>query len=110
MEDLAHSLYSGITGKDWFLVAGAALSLVALGVRYLLAKKWPRYESEIWGMAIVAGLAGFGALSTAWMADERVATTTTLLGALKVWAAAVFAYVTTKKTAAAIKKPAEASA
>lgn len=100
MEDLAQDLYRGVTNKDWFLAAGAVLSLVVLGVRYLLAKKWPKFESELWGVALVAGLAGLGALSNAWLADERVASTTTLLGAVKVWAAAVFAYVTAKKLTA----------
>jgi hypothetical protein len=102
-EDLAKEVFHGITSKDWFLVAGACLSLVAIGVRYLLVKKWPKFESQYWGVAIVAALAGFGALSNAWLADERVLTTTTLMGALKVWAAAVFAYVTSKRL---MEKPA----
>lgn len=96
-DDLARDIYRGVTKKDWFLVAGGILSLVVLGVRMLLAKKWPKMESEIWGVALVAVLAGCGGLANAWLADERLASTTTLLGAVKVWAAAVFAYVTTKK-------------
>lgn len=95
-EDLARDVYRGITTKDWFLVAGGALCLVTLGVRWLLAKKWPKVESKLYGVALVAALAGVGALGNAWIADERLATTTTLLGALKVWAAAVFLYVTSK--------------
>lgn len=102
MEDLARELYRGITSKDWFLVAGAALSLAAICVRWLLVKKWPKFESSGWGVVIVAVLAGIGALSNAWLADERVASTETLIGALKVWAAAVFAYVTTKRTVDAL--------
>lgn len=101
--DLARELYRGVTSKDWFLVAGAALSLVVIGVRWLLAKKWPKVEGEYYGIALVAALAGFGALGNAWLADERVASTVTLLGAVKVWAAAVFAYVTSKKLLAAKK-------
>lgn len=96
-DDLARSVYRGITSKDWFLVAGAALSLLVMGVRWLLAKKWPKVESEVYGVALVAVLAGLGGLSNAWLADERLASSVTLLGALKVWAAAVFAYVTTRK-------------
>lgn len=106
-DDLARDVYRGITSKDWFLVAGAALSLVVIGVRWLLAKKWPKFESEIWGIALVAVLAGCGALGNAWLADERIASSVTALGALKVWASAVFAYVTTKKLIAA-KDPAKA--
>lgn len=97
MEDLAREIYQGVTSKDWFLVAGAALSLVVMGARHLLAKKWPKADSDIYGVAIVAALAGFGGLANAWLADERVASSLTLLGAVKVWAAAVFAFVTTKK-------------
>jgi hypothetical protein len=101
--DLAQDLYRGVTSKDWFLVAGAALSLVVLGVRWLLAKKWPKVEGEYYGIALVAALAGLGALGNAWLADERLASSVTLLGAVKVWAAAVFSYVTTKKLLAAKK-------
>ena len=95
--DLAQDVYRGITTKDWFLVAGGILSLVTFGVRWLLAKKWPSVEGKLYGVAIVAALAGLGALGNAWIADERLASTTTLMGAIKVWAAAVFAYVTAKK-------------
>lgn len=98
MEDLLKTVYSGVTSKDWFLVAGAALSLVVIGVRYLLAKKWPSLgESDLKGVLITAALAGFGALANAWLADERVASSVTAMGAVKVWAAAVFAYCTAKK-------------
>jgi hypothetical protein len=102
MEDLFRSIYDGVTAKDWFLVAGAALSLVVMGARWALAKWWPSLkESDIKGVAITAVLAGLGALANAWLADKRVASTETLLGAVKVWAAAVFAYVTAKKVIAA---------
>lgn len=103
--DLAQDIYRGVTSKDWFLVAGAVLSLVVLGVRWLLAKRWPTVESKLYGVALVAVLAGIGALGNAWIADERLASTTTLLGALKVWAAAVFAYVTAKQVLAAKATP-----
>lgn len=94
---LAQDIYQGVTGKDWFLVAGAVLSLTVLGARKLLAKRWPRVNEKLYGVALVAALAGIGALGNAWIADERLASSTTLLGAVKVWAAAVFAYVTSKK-------------
>lgn len=103
IESLARTVFHGVASKDWFLVAGAALSLTAIGVRYLLVKKWPKFEGQIWGVAIVAALAGFGALSNAWLADERLASTTTLMGAVKVWAAAVFSYVTTRRVLEAAK-------
>ncbi len=99
MEDLFKTIYQGVTAHDWFLVAGAALSLVVIGARWALAKWWPSLkESDIKGVLITAALAGLGALANAWLADKRIASTETLLGAVKVWAAAVFAYVTLKKT------------
>ncbi len=101
-DDLARDVYRGIANKDWFLVAGAALCLVVIGARWLLAKKWPKVESELYGVALVAFLAGCGALGNAWLADERLASTMTLLGAVKVWAAAVFTYVTSKKLLASV--------
>jgi hypothetical protein len=104
-ESLFQDIYAGVTSKDYFLIAGACLALVTMGARYLLAKKWPSVESDIKGVVLVAVLAGLGALSNAWLADERVASTLTLMGAVKVWAAAVFAYVTSKKLLDA-KKPA----
>jgi hypothetical protein len=102
MDETFQQIYQGVTNKDWFLVAGAALSLVVLGVRWAIAKYWPSFkDSDIKGVAITATLAGIGALATAWLADERAASSVTLLGAVKVWAAAVFAYVTSKKLLAA---------
>lgn len=97
---LADETYRGIATGDWFLAAGGALSLVVLGTRWLLAKRWPTMGSDLWGVAITAALAGFGALGHAWLADADPLGATTLLGAVKVWAAAVFAYVTTKKLVA----------
>lgn len=108
--ELAKDVYDGIARHDWFLVAGGALCLLVIGVRYLLAKKWPKFaDGGIYGVAVVAALAGLGALGNAWIADERLASTTTLLGALKVWAAAVFAYVTAKQLLGAKAKEPTAS-
>lgn len=100
--DLIGEAYRGITAGDWFLVAGAALSLVVLGVRWLLARRWPAIESDLWGIALVAGIAGIAAVAHAWLAGADVGERT-LLGALRVWAAAVFAYVTARKLIAPAK-------
>lgn len=110
-DDLFAEAYRGIASGDWWLVAGAGLSLVVMGVRALLARRWPNFDTDIGGVVLTAALAGFGALGHAWLAvgPEKVATATTLIGAVKVWAGAVFAYVTGKKllaSAAAAKKTA----
>lgn len=94
--DLAIQVYHGIASGDWFLAAGAALCLVTLAVRSVLKKQWPALEGDLWGVALVAALAGLGALGNAWIADADIGART-LVGAVKVWGAAVFAYVTAKK-------------
>lgn len=98
-ESLAKDFYRGITTKNYFLAIGAALSFVILGVRYLLARKWKSFEQDRWGVALAAGMAGLTALAAAWVADAPIMTSHTWLGALKLFAAATTAYVTTKKLA-----------
>lgn len=99
MEDLFRSIYQGVTAGDWFLVAGAALSLVVMGANWALDKWWPSAnDTDIKRIAITALLSGLGALATVWLADETP-DAETALGAVKVWAAAVFAYVTLRKAA-----------
>lgn len=97
--DLAKRIYQGVTTKNWFLALGAALALLTHGVRWLLLKKWPTWSKDRWGWALAGGMAGFTALSLAWMADASASSADTLLGALKLFASSVFAYVTTKKLA-----------
>ena len=97
IEDLIKEAIRGYTDKDWFLVAGAALSLLVMGARWLLAKKWPSMgESDIKGVIVTALLAGMTALASTWLSN-RSADSETLMGALRVWAGAVLVYVTTKK-------------
>lgn len=98
MEDLFRTIYTGVTTKNWFLVAGAALSLVVLAAHWALDKWAPKWSDADWKrIAITAALSGFGAVATALLASKDVATTVTLMGAVKVWAAAVWAYVTARK-------------
>jgi len=97
LETLTGDLYRGIASKDWFLAIGAALSLLILGARWLLKKKWPSFEKDRWGVALAAAMAGLTAMAAAWLADTPVDGATTLMGALKIFAAAVAAYVTGKK-------------
>lgn len=103
---LAQTLWSAIQSKDWFLAVGAALALLIHGVRWLLKKKWPSFEKDRWGWFLAAGLAGVVALSTAWLAGKDAASSHTLIGALKILAAAIATYVTTKKLAPAEPEPA----
>ena len=107
MEDLFQTIYQGVVAKDWFLVAGAALSLVVLGANWALDKWWPKAnDTDLKRVALTAVLSGIGALATVWLANESP-DAETLKGALKVWAAAVFAYVTSKKLLGAKAQPAE---
>lgn len=97
---LAKTLYNAIHSKDWFLAIGAACALLIHLAKYLLKKKWPSFEKDRWGWALAAVISGLVALSAAWLAGEAALEGRTLIGALKVFAGAVFAYVSTKKLAA----------
>lgn len=102
----AKDLYRGITTKNWFLIAGAALSLLIFGARWLLARKWKSWEKDRWGWFLAAAMSGLTAIATAWSADAPIASEQTLIGAVKLFAAAVFAYVTSKKLFAPADSPA----
>lgn len=97
---LAEELYRGITEKNWFLALGCALALLTHGVRWLLKKKSPKWAQDRWGYLLAAGMAGIVALSLAWMADASASSSDTWLGALKLFAASVLAYITSKKLVA----------
>lgn len=98
--ELAQSLWHAIQSKDWFLAVGAAMALVVHLLRWLLKKKWPAFEKDRWGWCLAAGVSGVVAVSAAWLAGKDAATTHTIVGALKIFAAATTTYVSTKKLAA----------
>ncbi|MGN6107224.1 MAG: hypothetical protein ACTHU0_19105 [Kofleriaceae bacterium] len=100
--DLALEMYRGVETGDWWIFAGAALSLLAVGVFWALDKRWPGAVTGTWKLAIVAALAGAGALGHAWIASADL-TARTLLGALKVWAAAALIHATAKQALGASK-------
>jgi hypothetical protein len=86
-----------ISTKDWFLLAGGILAAVIYAVRYTLAKKWPKWNESHYGVFAAAGIAAITALAVAWTSGGDVASTHTLLGAVKLLAAATIAYVLPKK-------------
>jgi len=96
-ESLAKAAYRAVTTKNWFLLAGVVLSIVALGVNYALKKQWSVFGKDRIAWTVTGALAGVGALANAWLADAPLVTEQTFMGAVKVFAAAVFAYVSTKK-------------
>lgn len=96
-ETSAAMLWKAITEKNWFLAAGAILSLL-IGVGFpFLKKKWPELNADRLGYVTAAAVSGVTALVLAWTADAPIASSTTALGALKIFAAAVLAFVTKKK-------------
>ena len=105
-EDLAKDLYKAITTKDWFMLAGVGLAGIILGARALLKKKWPTWEKSHYGVVLAAGISGLTAVTLALLASEPVAGSHTLLGALKLFAAATLAYVVPKKLAQGSSEPA----
>lgn len=90
-EGLLVAVYRAIADGAWFPVAGAATLLILLGARKLLLPRYPTLGSTWWGVAILAALAGAGALGHAWLAEAPI-DATTLVGALKVFATAIVAY------------------
>lgn len=98
-ESLMKAAYKAITTKNWFLLAGVGLALIALGVNTALAKKWSVFKNGKVKWVTVGVLAGIGGLVHAWIADVPIPTEQTFMGALKVFVAAVFAYVSAKQIA-----------
>lgn len=96
-ETLAKDFYQAVTTKNWFLLAGVGLAAVISGARWLLSKRWPKWQESHYGVFLAAAIAGVTTLSLAWLADEPMLSSHTALGALKLLAAAVMAYVFPKK-------------
>lgn len=105
---LLAELYDAIANGDWFPAAGAATLLLLLGAHKLLLPRFPSLSSKTWGVAILAALAGIGALANAWLAEAPV-DATTLFGALKVFATAVVGYFVGGKVLTARKTSAPAA-
>jgi hypothetical protein len=91
-------LYTAIVSKDWFLAAGVVVSILTWIGWTAVQKKWPNAEDHH-AIALMIGLAGLGAVGTALAAGGTSAATSshTLLGALKVFAAAAGTYALSKK-------------
>lgn len=106
---IAKDVAKAIRDKDWFLLAGAVLSALILLTRSLLAKKWPHWDESHYGVFLTAGFAGLAALAVAWVSDTPVASSHTLLGALKLMGAAVLTYVAPKKLLEGFKNTGTAS-
>ncbi len=96
VEEMFTVIYRAVTKKNWFMVAGAGLALLCWGLIYALGRKWPIFEKRGVRWATVGLMAGILGLSNAWLA-QITPDTQTLMGALRVFVAAVFAYVTAKK-------------
>lgn len=98
---LAQSLWTAIQSKDWFIAVGAGLALLIHLARWLLKKKWPSFEKDRWGWMLAAGIAGVVSIATAWLAGKDAATSHTVIGAVKIFAAAIATYVSAKKLSSA---------
>ena len=95
--------------KDWFMLAGALLALVIYAVRWVLAKKWPRWGESHYAVFLSAALAGVASLAIAWSTNADPASSHTLIGALKILAYATVTYVVPKKLAQGVKNTGTAS-
>lgn len=95
--DLAKDVAKAIQDKDWFMLAGAILAAIIYAARFGLAKKWPTWEQSHYGVLLAAAISGITALALALIAGTDVASTHTLVGALKLMAAATLAYIVPTK-------------
>lgn len=94
--DLAQDLFKAITAKDYWMIGGVMVAFVTIGVRWLLKKKWPTWDKSHYGVLLAALLAGLTAVSLAWLAGKSASSADSLMGALKLFAAATVAYVVPK--------------
>lgn len=98
---LAKALYDAIHSKDWFMAVGVATALLIHLLRYLLKKKWSVFGNDKVAWVLAGAVSGLVALSAAWMAGKDGIAAHTLVGALKIFATAIAAYVSAKKLAPA---------
>jgi hypothetical protein len=95
-QTLFREVYDAFAHKDWWLLGALGLVGVGFVVNTGLTKKWAFFRRDRVRMAVVAALAAGGALVNAWLAnvtpDEATAS-----GAVKMFVAAVFAYMLKKK-------------
>jgi hypothetical protein len=104
------TIAKAVHAKDWFLLAGAALALGIHLARHALKKKWPRWGESHYAVFLAAGMAGLAALAIAWLTPgAEVASSHTLVGALKLLAGATLAYVVPKKLAQGVASTGKAS-
>ena len=94
-QDAIDAIYKGVVDGNVFLAVGALLSILVMGARWGLSKKWPTFSSDPGGVVIVLGLAIIGGVGNAWMAGSL--DSHTFVGVVKVAAAAVAAYGVPKK-------------
>jgi len=79
------------------MAAGVVLSALTALVWAWAKKKWPDDTKDHHAIAIGIVLAGITAVAAAWSAGQPIASSETLLGALKIFAGAAMAYAIGKK-------------
>lgn len=104
LDEIANAVYRGVTAKDWFLVAGGALAGLGWLLLTLLEKKWWQFGNDRVRWIAMGLLAGAIGLVNAWLAPDYDVDSRTLLGALKVFAAAIATFITAKKLTAPTNK------
>lgn len=105
VDEAASLIYKGVTNGDWFLVAGVGVTILCWMLLRALEKKWWQFGNDRvrWGtVGVVAGLLG---VVNAWISPDHSPDVETLIGAAKVFAAAVFAFYTAKKLVAPTNAP-----
>lgn len=99
MEEIINNTYSAIIQKNYWMIAGVALSLLTLALRSKIGFIGKIFKGDRGGVALVALLAIFGGLAHALLAGEKPGVEA-LAATVKAFMTAVTAYVVSKRVAA----------
>jgi hypothetical protein len=94
--DWLKAAYEGITTGNWYLVAGAVLSLLTWALSGYAAKLLPWFGTDPGKVTLVAILSAIGGLAHALLAGVEPSLDV-LMGIVKVLASAIFSHALVKK-------------
>ena len=99
MDEIINNTYNAILQKNYWMVAGVALSLLTLALRSKIGFIGKIFKGDRGGIALVVLLAIFGGLAHALMAGEKPGVES-LAATVKAFMTAVTAYVVSKRLTA----------
>lgn len=99
MEEIIENTYNAILQKNYWMIAGVALSLVTLALRSKIGFIGKIFKGDRGGVALVALLAILGGLAHALLAGQKPGTEA-IAATVKAFMTAVTAYVVSKRLTA----------